>query len=612
MIPRYLSAIAEAVAPALGNHLWQSTLFAITAGLLTLVLRKNHARARYGLWLAASVKFLIPFSLLIGMGGHLAWSRGSAGINTGLYSAIEQVGRPFAQPAMSTSLRGTPATHSSSLVDLLLALLAAVWFCGCVAVIFVWYVRSRRMTASMRGASLVKSGRELEVLRRLEQSGGIARRVELIFPESVLEPGIFGISHPVLSLPMGISDRLTDAQLDAIITHELCHVRRRDNLAAAFHMLVEAIFWFHPLVWWIGARLIDERERACDEAVLSLGSDPQVYAEGILKVCEFYLESPLFCAAGVTGSNLKKRIEAIMIHRAARDLSFAKKLFLSTAGALAFLGPVVLGLLHPTKGHAQNAPFVALAFAQVSVKPNTTDTPMAGFSIKGKPFSAALFKPDRFMATNFTLHGLIRLAYGIQDSQIFGGPQWMNSEKYDVDAKMGSTAADELNKLGKDQSNLERMHMLQALLADRFKLAFHRETKEISAYTLVVADNGPKLQTAKPGDPYSNGVKGLGGRPVGTGYFEPEKGKVVFQGRPLSSLVQYLSDRLGRTVLDKTGLNATYDFALQWAPTSPESSSPSVLAAVQEQLGLKLELQNSPVEVLVIDRAEKPSENLEP
>lgn len=193
--------------------------------------------------------------------------------------------------------------------------------------------------------------------------------------------------------------------------------------------------------------------------------------------------------------------------------------------------------------------------------------------------------------------------------QILSGPDWLNFEKYDVDAKMDSSVVDELNRLDKDQGNLQRLHMIQSLLADHFKLTLHRETKELPVYALAVADGGPRLQTAKPGDTYPDGIKGPGGRPVGTGYFEPEHGKIVFQGRPLSSLVQYLSDRLGRTVLDKTSLNGNYDFVLQWAPTSPEASSPSIMAAVQEQLGLRLEPQNAATEVLVIDHAEKPSEN---
>src|SRR5581483_6219205 len=113
---------------------------------------------------------------------------------------------------------------------------------------------------------------------------------------------------PVLLLPANLFDRLTPGQLHAVIEHELCHVRHRDNLVAALHMFVETVFWFHPMVWWIGKRMVAERERACDEEVLRLGSAPRAYAEGILNVCKSYLPSPLDCASGITGSDLKKRI----------------------------------------------------------------------------------------------------------------------------------------------------------------------------------------------------------------------------------------------------------------------------------------------------------------
>src|SRR6185312_10120322 len=132
---------------------------------------------------------------------------------------------------------------------------------------------------------------------------------------ALLEPGVFGILRPVLLLPEGITDRLTSEHLSAILAHELCHVRRRDNLTAAIHMAVEAIFWFHPLIWWLGVRLVEERERACDEEVLRLGNKPHVYAESILKTCQFYLESPLTCMSGVTGSDLKRRVVRIMTQR---------------------------------------------------------------------------------------------------------------------------------------------------------------------------------------------------------------------------------------------------------------------------------------------------------
>jgi hypothetical protein len=161
---------------------------------------------------------------------------------------------------------------------------------------------------------------------------------------SFIAPGVFGVIRPVLLLPDGIANELAAAEFKAILAHELCHVRRRDNLVTMMHMVVEAVFWFHPLVWWLGGRLIDERERACDEEVMRSGSEPEVYAEGILKICELYLQSPLKCMAGVTGSNLTKRIEAIMNNPPALELSFAKKAWLAIAGVLAVAIPVILGV----------------------------------------------------------------------------------------------------------------------------------------------------------------------------------------------------------------------------------------------------------------------------
>ncbi len=118
---------------------------------------------------------------------------------------------------------------------------------------------------------------------------------------TLLEPGVFGIFRPVLLLPEDIFQRLTPAQLNAVIAHELCHVRHRDNLIAAIHMLTETVFWFHPLMWWMGKRMVEERERACDEEVVRLGIEPRAYAEGILNVCKLYVESPLVCISGERG-----------------------------------------------------------------------------------------------------------------------------------------------------------------------------------------------------------------------------------------------------------------------------------------------------------------------
>ncbi len=169
MIPKYLSAIWSATAPAMGNHLWQSTLCLVIAGLLTLVLRKNHARARYGLWLAASVKFLIPFSLLIGIGSHLAKPRLVAPTEPGFFYAMEQISQPFTPPAARVI---PPVVHSTTFANLFPAIVVAMWFCGFVVVLFVWCARWRRISAVLREAVPLGEGREVEALRRVERRLG--------------------------------------------------------------------------------------------------------------------------------------------------------------------------------------------------------------------------------------------------------------------------------------------------------------------------------------------------------------------------------------------------------------------------------------------------------
>jgi hypothetical protein len=130
-----------------------------------------------------------------------------------------------------------------------------------------------------------------------------------------------------------------------VLAHETCHRDHRDNLWAAVHMLVEALFWFHPLVWWLETRLIAERERACDEEVLADGNGPNDYAEGIVRVCEKYLDSPLRCAAGVGGGNLARRIESILNPTRQLPLSVAQMILLGGIASAVVAEPIVSGHL---------------------------------------------------------------------------------------------------------------------------------------------------------------------------------------------------------------------------------------------------------------------------
>jgi bla regulator protein blaR1 len=342
----------------------------------------------------------------------------------------------------------------------------------------------------------------VRAVRRLATLVNIPTKVQCAVPVMSAprfgEPGIFGIFRPALLLPEGIDQRLDRAQLDAILAHELCHVRRHDNLIAAIHMAAQAIFWFHPLVWWLGARLVDERERACDEEVLRLGSEPRVYAEGILNVCRLYVESPLACVSGVTGSNLKGRIEQIMKNRMAVRLNFAKKLALAVAGTAALAIPVVVGALNvPAIGaqSSQSAPRPKFEVASIK-RCNAADLGSQEMARGGGRGGGVLGDPGMFRTPCVTVRALIEGAYVryadgqgqplsmLKKQPLQGGPDWIDSDRYTVDAKPETPQTRAM--MGGP--------MLQALLEGRFKLTIHRATKEVPVYALVVAKGSPKLQ----------------------------------------------------------------------------------------------------------------------
>jgi uncharacterized protein (TIGR03435 family) len=476
---------------------------------------------------------------------------------------------------------------------------------GSLAIAISWSRRWRQIHAAARQASRLDHAAEVPVLSS----------------SSLLEPGIFGIVQPVLILPKGITDHLTQSQLNAIIAHEMCHVRRRDNLTFAMHMTVETLFWFNPLVWWIRARLIEERERACDEAVLQSGSEAEVYAEGILNVCKFYVESPLACASGVTGSDLKKRIVRIMTERLGDNLSSGRKLLLASIALAAVLGPVVFGLVKIPQASAQeqqSASAPRLSFEVATVKPNRASDNKRMMMIS----------PGKLSAVGMPLKELIRFAYDIKsDAQLTGGPSWINSDRFDIEAKEDEAHAQASSKLLPPEMSKQMRQMLQSLLEDRFGLKVSHATKELPVYALVIAKGGPKLTPTTtppmvppgdqpPGDDNAKKSFNRGIRMQGNGDLTGMAATTAF----LSDVLSRQPELGNRPVEDKTGLTGEYDWTLKWTPAAMDSSSSadgaavdsstaSLFTAVQEQLGLKLEPQKGTVDILVIDHVEQPSAN---
>jgi uncharacterized protein (TIGR03435 family) len=295
----------------------------------------------------------------------------------------------------------------------------------------------------------------------------------------------------------------------------------------------------------------------------------------------------------------------------------SKKLSLVMTGTMAVVLPIVSAQLNTAQSNVEsqsaNLTVDLPGFEVASVKPD-----------KSGLGPRILLTADGLTATKVTVKFLIKEAYGVEDDEISGAPNWLDSETYDVDAKVSSADLAALEKLDERQ----RMHMLQPLLAERFQLKVRRQTKEIPVYALVIAKNGPKLHQAKPGDTYPDGIKGPDGKPGGRpGMMTWGRGRLIAQGIPIASLLPPLTQQLERTVLDKTGLKGTYDITLLWTPEdqapmpngaegnrqgsgpAADSSGASIFTAIQEQLGLKLESQKGQVEGLVIENVERPSEN---
>ena len=721
MTPESLSPIWAVGARELCHHLWQSTLFLGIVALLALLLRKNQARIRYWLWMTASVKFLIPFSLLVSLGSDLPWPSHAVAPKTSPYVAIEEM----SQPLLEVTALNTPidipvakATASRVPIRIFLPMVTAVWLTGSITMLIFWCLQWWRISRLVRSARPLIEGREADLLRKAELLARLPRSVPLLSSGNSMEPGVFGIIRPVLLWPEGIVRHMDDAHLESVLAHEVCHVQRRDNLTSAIHMLVEAIFWFHPVVWWMERQLVKERELACDEAVLQLGNEAAVYAESILNVCKFYTEPSIACISGVTGSELKQRITRIMSGQGVRKLDLRRKATLALTCVLAVGVPLAAGFLRAANGQTQPAQekgneksgiagtwqgtehtpdghdlrmelkiakdekgvlsatlysldqaemagmlggsvrfqegklrFVndfpgltyegtmlpdgnsmsgtmtyakrSLPLALQRAKPGTewaipaAPAKIAPMAPDAKPdVEVATIKPTQpgNVQTAFGMQGgtlvikgltvgfLMSFAYDLSARQIAGKPGWMDTDKWDIEAKPDTP--------GMPNESQVRV-ILQKVFTERFGLQVHEEKRKVAAYVLIVSKNGTKMTKAADAS-------------LSPSLLLYPRGVFIAKNATIADLVRQLQDHiLGQPTVDKTGLEGRWDFTLRWMPDEMQftdlsvpvprsefdANAPPLFTAIQQQLGLKLEAQKADVPVLVVDHVDHPSPN---
>ncbi len=537
---------------AVADHLWQSTLFVAAAAALAALC--SSARVRYTIWLAASIKFLVPFAIFAGVGGLLAELVPRPSVSQELLSTMAPMAAPFqASAAPEGPIGVAPRPHSWA------ALALGVWATGTLIVVVGFLVRRSRIAAAVRDAVPL----------------ALDCPIPAVAPRARLGPAVVGVFRPTLLVPHDIAQRLGPEELAAVVAHELWHVRRRDNLTAALHSAVEAAFWFHPLVWWLGARLLETREQACDEAVIAAGRDRHTYAAAIVKVSGLYAASPA-AAAGASGGDLARRIAAIMTQVATPVSSLPQRVLVGSWLLAAAVVPFVAGLGNAQSRDAAASPPV---FEELSLRRATgprqmlfTDSPNSRISGRG------------------SLKDLIALA-GYADvpmEQIVGGPDWLDRYGFEITLAV---------KPGAD-----RAAALRYALDQRFKLAVRVETDPV--YMLEVAPGGSALRESTPEAARSPSSVEV-------------PGSFTFRGMTTRSLAVALSHHTERPVLDHTGLDALYDFDFSWDVATAfvaadERSARAHLAkvldeALQRQLGLRL--RSFDVQTLVVDRAELPADD---
>ncbi|HKP86784.1 MAG TPA: M56 family metallopeptidase [Blastocatellia bacterium] len=361
--------------PLIANHLWQATLLSLLAAGVARLLKRAPARARYVVWLIASLKFAVPSALIV----LLATQTGikfpslfdSAETPRGV-TVIYQVAEPVAQnpqPGFSSDLaRGHNEIYCA---------LTATWVTGAATLVALWLRRRRRFSLSIRAGRSASAGREVEALNRVRAWLAIKRPVELVIMPTLIEPGVWRVWHPVVVMPAKMSEDLTTAELEAVMMHEMIHVARWDNLANSFQMFLCCLFWFHPIVWLIDRKLMAEREQVCDERVIEFGGESKVYASSLLKVFRFCLGCRLAGVSYATGSNLRRRIEQIMADNTDRRFALSHRILVA-AIAMAVISFSLAGMF----GHAGAA---AQGKRGNRIEPGGPDAGVPGGVIGGVP-----------------------------------------------------------------------------------------------------------------------------------------------------------------------------------------------------------------------------------
>jgi len=444
-----------------------------------------------------------------------------------------------------------------------------------------------------------------QVFDRLRTRLHVSRPVRLLVSGLVQAPAVVGLLRPVVLVPVGALAGLPAEQMEALLLHELAHIRRCDYMMNALQNMVEALLFYHPAVWWVSGHMRIERELCCDDAVVAISGDSESYARALAEVAAAG-HAHYQAAVAATGGSLANRVARLLGEPRAASRTHSAAAVAAAAAFIAITVITVLGQVQPQ-------------FEVASIK-------QAG----GGGAATMRILPGRLTA-NASLRVLMQGAYGLQPFQISGGPEWIESEQYGVDAKAAGNA-----------DSAQMFRMLQSLLEDRFQLRVHRESREMPVYALMAGRGGFKLPPprdgscveetevlgplAEPGarmQPVGQDVATAAPRCGGLDVTLGPQGARMRGGKvSMAEFVRVLSRVFGRTVTDQTGFSGVFEAKIDFLPDDttvglpppppgaiPFATASSSIFSAVEELGLRLESTKGQVEVFVIDHVERPSAN---
>lgn len=495
---------------------------------------------------------------------------------------------------------------------------------------------------------------------RLKARISVTRRVRLLVSGVLDSPAVIGWLRPIVLVPAGALAGLPSEQMEALLFHELAHIRRHDYLVQILQSVIEAVFFYHPGVWWISGHMHAEREVCCDDIVVSITGDAAIYARALAEVDSARFARPALVAAnsGSVAHRIARLLgQPVVVRKPFNGAPTVTALTLAVIAAWAvFAQPAgqkieIVGVQPSTRSASaksgipvgdarstfgvpeqsqpatalvparqRSAPPLTVTQAAVTVNPFETPSDAPAFeSVSIGPCQAeersfsSYSHSGRLRMNCQTLRDLIRSAYVSRSSnsqkrlQIdeASGPSWINSDRFTVQAMNADINPDPQSILAP---------MLRTVLEERFHLKFHYEDRQAPVYALSVASGGLKMRPFQEGSciplnlmlPPAPGVNYCRSR----GAINGSLVSVDAQGMSIDDLRMIYLPRLNRPLVDKTGLTGRFDFHLVFAQTfSSKDAGPTIVTAMREQLGLQLEPDYAPLKFLVVDSAERPAGN---